>query len=121
MKSILLIAALLVALGCATTPTGPAENTVDCKTYLAMEHDDIIVQWVNIFRKGLESNTDLGKVFWSCILSPVRAESAAHRVVRACRNNPDLDFDAAVLAQLETQFSKCGLTFKILEKEHNGI
>lgn len=112
MRRILLCAILLCAMGCATTAAGPPENIVDCKTFLATEHDDRLGQWANTFRRGLESDPGLGRIYWTCVLTLPRIESADIGLGRACQENPDLDFDAAVGAQLKKHFAKCGLTFK---------
>ncbi len=102
----------MLVLGCATTPTGPTENTVDCKTFLETDHDDRLGQWVNTFRRALSSNPDLPSIFGRCILTLPRIESADIGLGRACQANPDLDFDVALKTQLEKQFQLCGLTFK---------
>jgi hypothetical protein len=114
MKSILLTVALMIAtLGCATTPTGPTENTVDCKTFLGTEHKDRVGQWVNTFTTVMEaSNT--GRMLRNCVMTVPRVETADILLVRACRDNPDLDFDVAVEASLEHAFAQCGLTLKPL-------
>lgn len=111
MRRTLLCVILLTAFGCATTPTGPTDNTIDCKTYLATEQDDRRGQWVNTFRRVLESNTSLPSIYGRCILTLPRVKSADIGLGRACQANPDLDFDAAVEEQLEKQFQMCGLTF----------
>lgn len=112
MRRTLLCVIVLAALGCATTMTGPTENTVDCKTYLATEHDDRLGQWVNTFRRGLASNSSLPSIYVRCILTLPRIESADIGLGRACQANTDLDFEAAIEAQLEKQFQMCGLTFE---------
>jgi len=116
MRRLLLSAIFLVTFGCATTPTGPTENTTDCKTYLETEHDDRIGQWVNTFRRGLESNPSLGRLYHNCLLTVPRVESADIGLGRDCQVNPDLDFDAAVEKHLEAQFQMCGLTFEPVQE-----
>jgi hypothetical protein len=111
MKNILLAVTLITALGCATTPTGPTENTVDCATFLATDHKDRIGQWVNTFTTVMESS-NVGSMLWNCVMTVPRVETADILLVRACRNNPDTDFDVAVEASLEHAFAQCGLTLK---------
>ncbi len=102
----------MLVLGCATTPTGPIENTVDCKTYVATEHDDRIGQWVNTFLRSLESNSGLERYYRTCVMNIARLESADIGLLRVCRDNPNLNFRPAVEEQLEKQFQMCGLTFE---------